>query len=373
MLSVIGRSFAPFGLLPLVLVALAAPTAMAQKGADGVARTTLDVPDTTPTLDEGEQVPLPPPLILQPAGPAVTPPPIVAAPPDPHTATAVIASMAFTDVAPTTFTMGARDLETGAGKQEKPAHEVRITRSFALARYEVTREQWTAIMGNDPARFADSGAKAPIEQVSWFDAALFANRLSALAGVESCYDLSLCVGVAGFDYNCTGLGFKGLDCKGFRLPTEAEWELAARAGTTTVVWSGDVKPKGERDAPELDAIAWYGGNAGVAYPSGVDCGKWPEVQSRAVRCGPHPVGQKQANPLGFHDLLGNVYEWTHDWFGPYAAEAQIDPLGPREGPGKVVRGGAFDSRAADIRAARRVGFAANGRDHAIGFRLARSR
>ena len=183
--------------------------------------------------------------------------------------------MIFVRIPSGTFTMGSR--ATDAESHERPLHTVTISRPFFMAVTEVTRSQWQAVMGASPSRFR--GDDLPVEQVSWFDAQEFIRTLNLREATTR-----------------------------YRLPTEAEWEHACRAGT-----SGDAQG-------DLADIAWYEPTSGGQA---------------------HPVARKQANSWGLYDMLGNVYEWSEDWKGPYPDVAVTDPLGPSEGPGRVVRGGSW--------------------------------
>jgi formylglycine-generating enzyme required for sulfatase activity len=163
---------------------------------------------------------------------------------------------------------------------------------------------------------------------------------------------------------------------GLVLPTEAQWEYACRAGTETALYSGDLAIRGERDAPALDPIAWYGGNSGVDFEldNGEDSSSWPDKQHPHERAGTHPVGLKQANPWGLYDMLGNVWEWTQDhWHDNY--EGAPDDGSAWEdsdaGAGRVVRGGSWGGSARHVRAAYRGQSRPDGRYDALGFRCAR--
>ncbi len=231
-------------------------------------------------------------------------------------------------------------------------------------------------MGNNPSRFGSCGADCPVENVSWWDAVTFANRLSQAAGLEPCYRLAGCTGQPGTqNYSCESAQLQGgSSCGGYRLPTVAEWERAARAGTTTALYTGELTIAGDRNGPELDAIAWYGGNSGVDYQGGFDCSDWPERRFPAKRCGPHPVGGRAANSWGLHDMLGNVWEWTGDyWLESHPMTAVTDPTGPEEGAARVLRGGSWRAHARRVRAASRLGYRPGGRDDDLGFRLSRGR
>ena len=149
----------------------------------------------------------------------------------------------------------------------------------------------------------------------------------------------------------TGRGGDPTRCEGYRLPTEAEWEYAARAGTTSALYTGGLTLRGERHGPELDAIAWYGGNSGRKT---------------------HPVGRKQPNAWGLYDMLGNVWEWTWDWKGSYSSSASKNPTGPATGSYRVYRGCGWYYNARYCRAADRNWNAPVGRSLLLGFRPARS-
>ncbi|NUN16329.1 MAG: formylglycine-generating enzyme family protein, partial [Myxococcales bacterium] len=215
--------------------------------------------------------------------------------------------------------------------------------------------------------------------ITWWDAVLYCNELSKKAGLEECYDLGglSCSGEEGNGYQCNGEPmFKGLDCKGYRLPTEAEWEYAARAGTTTAIYTGEIDIQSEYNVPNLGMIAWYGGNSGVVYEGGWDCSAWPDKEQQATWCGPHPIGQKWSNDYGLSDMLGNVWEWTWDWhgntyYGTLDGEGlAVDPLGPAKGADhRVVRGGSWGFW---WRAAMRYWVAPAHRTPDLGLRPARS-
>jgi formylglycine-generating enzyme required for sulfatase activity len=223
---------------------------------------------------------------------------------------------------------------------EGPQHQVTISQEFYLGKYEVTQGQWHAVMGHNPSHFPQCGAECPVENVSWKDVQAFIERLNAREGHMK-----------------------------YRLPTEAEWEYAARAGMETPVYTGELTIHGWNNAPALDTIAWYGGNSGVTYAGGSDC--LPRGQYPAT-CGPHPVGRKQPNRFGLYDMLGNVWEWVQDWDGAYPAGPVTDPQGPDSGWARVNRGCGWGSGAHYCRSARRI-FSAPGRRHGtLGFRLLRT-
>jgi formylglycine-generating enzyme required for sulfatase activity len=214
------------------------------------------------------------------------------------------------------FQMGSNDKDASDDEEpahgdEKPVHTVRITQPFYLGKYEVTQDQWQAVMGNNPSYFKGK-ANRPVDSVSWEDVQEFIRRLNSQEGGAT-----------------------------YRLPTEAEWEYAARAGTTTRWSFGD-------DASHLGRYAWYNENADGET---------------------HPVGQLQPNPWGLYDMHGNVWEWVQDWYGEYASGTAVDPMGPSSGPNRVNRGGSFYYPARDCRSAGRGSFAHGTRYAYFGFRL----
>jgi len=225
----------------------------------------------------------------------------------------------FVWIAAGSYRRGSPADEPDRGADEGPAHEVTLTRGFFLGREEVTQRQWVAVMGTNPSVFRqpvvdEDPLERPVDSVSWDDAMQFIDRLNAQG------------------LNANGLGR-------FRLPTEAEWEFAARAGTTTPYpWNGDV----HRHA-------------------------WANSRSFART---HPAGRKPANAWGLHDMHGNVWEWCSDWYGPYAAAPAVDPTGPAEGHERVFRGGSWYDFPPALRSANRHRHPPDKRYTAIGLRLA---
>ena len=229
-----------------------------------------------------------------------------------------------------------------ADDDEIPVTRVKISRAFYLGRYEVTQGQWEAVMGSNPSDFKNCGRDCPVESVSWDDVQQFVRKLNGMEGGAR-----------------------------YRLPTEAEWEYAARAGTRTDTPAGDLDLLGTSNAPVLDGIAWYGGNSGVTYDGGVDCSDWKEKQYPSTRCGTHPVGRKAANDFGLHDMLGNAWEWVEDRYGEYPGGSVTDPRGPAAGSLRVRRGGGWSHDAFGSRSAYRAGVDPGNRYHYLGFRLVR--
>ncbi len=226
----------------------------------------------------------------------------------------------FVRIPPGSFQMGSPASEQGRYKDEGPQHRVTITRAFLMQATEVTQGQYRALMGKNPSHFTSCGDNCPVEKVSWHEAVAYCNALSRKEGLEECYD---------------GDRLRGLDCKGYRLPTEAEWEYAARAGSTGARYG------------DLDSVAWYKGNSGKST---------------------HTVGKKRPNAWGLYDMLGNVLEWCHDWKGDYSSSSATDPTGPRTGSRRVRRGGSWVNVAGYVRAAIRLNFTPDGRDYILGFR-----
>ncbi len=247
-------------------------------------------------------------------------------------------------IKPGCFQMGSPDDETGRNRDETQ-HYVCLTHGYYLGKYEVTQGLWRQVMGTNPSHFKNCGDRCPVENVSWNDVRKFIAKLNQLTGLQ------------------------------YRLPTEAEWEYAARAGGTPATYNGDLTVNGWHNAPELDAIAWYGGNSGVNYSNAVNCSTWPDKQYTAKHCGTHPVGLKKANVWGLYDMLGNVMEWVQDGYGKdyYKNSPSHDPQGQATDSYHVARGGSWKSRAEYVRSANRSGNAADSHSKYRGFRLARSR
>jgi formylglycine-generating enzyme required for sulfatase activity len=221
-------------------------------------------------------------------------------------------------IAPGNFTMGSPASETGHIPDERPQTQVILTKGFWLGKYEVTQEQYQALVGTNPSNFKEVGKDAPVETVSWDDAMAFCQKLNAQERASGRLP-------AGYT---------------FTLPTEAQWEYACRAGTT-----------GPYYATDLGAIAWYADNSGSTT---------------------HPVGTKQPNAWGLYDMLGNVWEWCADWSGPYPDGSVTDPVGPLSGASRVLRGGSWHIVAADCRSACRRDNDPGSRNFYFGFRLALS-
>ncbi len=220
-----------------------------------------------------------------------------------------------------------RPAEDGRDSYEKQ-HQVTLTKSFYMQTTEVTQAQWEMVMGSgtNPAYFASCGPDCPVEQVSWFDAQNFIDALNALEQHTNCNTIP---------NSC------------YALPTEAQWEYAARAGTVTAFYNGDILAPTGNDA-NLNKIAWYGSNAGGST---------------------HPVARLAANSLGLYDMAGNVREWCQDWGGDYPDNPVTEPGGPASGVGRVNRGGDWSDLPAHHRSAMRFDNSPSFQSKQIGFRL----
>ncbi len=270
------------------------------------------------------------------------------------------------------FIMGSPVTELGRDDDETQ-RGVALTHDFEIMTGEVTKKEFGWVMGYDPAYFPVRGVglNFPVEQVSWFDALAYANKLSVLAGYTPCYLLSSIVcaddtpgdstdackdhgGIKHAEVTLNGCE-RVYECQGYRLPTEAEWEYAARAGSTTAFPTGEITHTSCTPLdPHLDPIAWYCGNC---------------VGLKSTR----PSKTKAPNAWGIYDILGNVAEWTWDWYEAHPPAQQIDPQGPASGYFRVVRGGAaWYHGAARLRVADRSGHTPDYRDRFIGFRLVRT-
>ena len=208
-----------------------------------------------------------------------------------------------------TFTMGATAEMKNTEDSEKPTHRVTLTNDYYIGKYEVTQALWQTVMGNRPSNF--KGYNLPVEQVSWDDCQEFISKLNRITG------------------------------KMFRLPTEAEWEYAARGGKKSrgYQYSG---------SNNLSDVAWYNENSGYET---------------------YAVGTKQPNELGIYDMIGNVCEWCQDWYGAYSSSSQVNPTGANSGSRRVYRGGSWRYPAPYCRSSVRAAGEPNSRDDFLGLRL----
>ena len=219
----------------------------------------------------------------------------------------ILSSMVYVEGG--TFDMGATSEQAShAYSDESPVHSVTLS-GFYMGATEVTQRQWKAIMGSNPSYFV--GDNRPVERVSWNDCQEFIRKLNQLTGMT------------------------------FRLPTEAEWEYAARGGNKSqhYIYAG---------SNSIDNVAWYTDNSGSST---------------------HPVKGKQANELGLYDMSGNVWEWCSDWYGSYGSSSQTNPTGPSTGSYRVLRGGSWYHGAGYCRVSYRRSNRPDTRTYSFGFRL----
>ncbi len=224
----------------------------------------------------------------------------------------------FISINPGTFFMGSAEYEVGRDNGEV-LHEVTLTKRFHIQTTPVTQAQWRSVMGTNPSRFTEGGGdKCPVENVTWHDCLDFIKTLNRTS--EDVY----------------------------RLPTEAEWEYACRAGSMESSAEGMIMELFCGHDHSLDAVGWYCGNS-----------------NRRT----HPVASKNANEWGLYDMHGNVFEWCQDWYGTYSSEKSVDPLVSWPGPGRVIRGGSWFANAKNCRSAARLYWSPQSKSDFIGFRL----
>ena len=265
-------------------------------------------PKKNPTTPAQQQPSKPAMPVKQPAKPAAKPRPTIGTL-VPITVNGVTFNMIKVDGG--TFTMGATSEQKNPDDDEKPTHQVTLS-SYYIGETEVTQALWTAVMGDNPSWF--KGDNLPVEQVSWEDCQTFIGKLNGLTG------------------------------KRFRLPTEAEWEYAARGGNRSnhTQYSG---------GSMIDDVAWYYGNSGSKT---------------------HSVKTKKPNELGLYDMSGNVWEWCQDWKGSYSSNAQPNPTGPDSGSYRVFRGGSWFNGDRNCRSSNRNSYSPGNRNYDLGLRLALS-
>jgi formylglycine-generating enzyme required for sulfatase activity len=241
-------------------------------------------------------------------------------------------------ISPGTFTMGSPPDEGWRDPSDEDQHEVILTKGLYIGVTEVTQAQWTSVMGSNPSYFFDCD-DCPVERVSWRDVVEYCNTLSLLDGRQVAYEIN-------------GTKVTWLPgTNGYRLPTDAEWEYACRAGTSTAFHNGEIT-NGWCDDPNLDLIAWY---------CGVDDPKQTSV-----------VAQKQPNAWGLYDMTGNVQEWCWDWYQDHLSGPVIDPQGPETGYCRVWRGGRWSGTSPYCRSASRTSSRPWDSHGYRGFRIARS-
>jgi len=224
------------------------------------------------------------------------------------------------------FRMGTEAKDDKWFEHSRPVHTVSLD-AFKISSTEITQAQYLRIIGTNPSAFAGND-NHPVEQVSWYEAVTFCNKLSEKAGLEPCYDLN--------SWECD------FTRNGFRLPTEAEWEYACRAGATTEYCSGD-------SISDLEKVGWYGLNSDSTT---------------------HPAGSKKPNAFGLYDMHGNVWEWCNDWWQHYYNDnSERNPAGPESGFSRVLRGGGWGHHEFGCRSAYRSGYQPDFESDLLGFRV----
>ena len=262
-----------------------------------------------------------------------------------------------------TFDMGSPYGESGRNSNETQ-HQVTLTQGFYMAKYPVTQEQYQEVMGSNPSNFfsdvdaEEEQGKRPVENVSWYDALVFCNKLSIKEGLTPAYLIGGSTNPSDWGDPPVGSSDAAWDAvtivagsTGYRLPTEAQWEYACRAGKATAFNNGN---DNYLNFVLVGAVAWYAGD----HPGNANLKT-------------HEVGKKNANDWGLYDMHGNVLEWCWDRFGDYNTELQTDPTGAVSGLFRVARGGGFSSQPENCRSAYRYYNFPYYRNIFLGFRVVR--
>ena len=248
------------------------------------------------------------------------------------------------------FTMGSAKSEPGHHPYEAPQHRVSLRHGFWMMQTEVTQGQYKALMGHNPAFGKRCGTRCPVEKVSWHDALLFANTLSRKLKLPTCFDCKR--GECHLNPRYLSRGMRLHHCLGWRLPTEAEWEYATRAQTSTPFYTGRCLSSSQANFDANHPLLHC--PKGRAYKTSI------------------PGGQLSSNPWGLYDMLGNVQEWCWNWHVRYSANASVEPFGPPNGLLRTTRGGSFVSHGQQTRAASRNASPPHQRNRYTGFRLVRN-
>jgi len=266
-----------------------------------------------------------------------------------------VLDMALVYVPPGAFDMGSPQDEAGR-KEDEQRHRVTLTHGFCMTQHEVTQDSYQQYTHSNPSENLACGGFCPVDNINWHMAAWFANAVSDSRELDRCYE---CTG----DWTSAACTTRGspYECQGFRLPTEAEWEYAARAGESSAFPNGGNLVAGDEDncagsllldnGAQMDTVGWYCGNA---------------------RDNTHPVAQLVHNALYLYDMSGNVSEWVHDWyFESYRGDA-VDPYGPSNGSWRILRGGAYDGSPSTLRSAGRGSVSPTHANGKHGIRLVRT-
>ncbi len=264
-----------------------------------------------------------------------------------------------------TFTMGSPFSEPGRSTDEV-LHQVTLTKSFHMQITEVTNKQWSTLIVNQGLGVNPSlhnrDDNYPVQNLNWYEAAYYANILSAWEQLSECYTLTNCTGTPGQGRTCVGVNINA-NCTGYRLPTEAEWEYAARATMSTSYgkphhYDSNNETTGIVFNPNLAAMGWY---------------FWNRTHTGGYADETKPVAQKQSNLWGIYDMHGNVGEWCQDlWdLSDYSPDPVTDPVGDTVGTLRVNRGAGWGESAEAARSAQRRANAMDNRFHGRGFRLVR--
>jgi len=247
-------------------------------------------------------------------------------------------------ISPKSFQMGSPADQSGRFNDEQQ-HNVTLTKDYLIGKTEVTQGLWEEIMKDNPSSYPSCGSQCPVDNVTWCDAIAFANKLSEIEGLEPVYTVPAGFQAGLSDRQCNGVSVEvtvNWWATGYRLPTEAEWEFAARANMDELLYSG---------GNNVDTIGWHSFNSGR--------------QS-------HRVCLKRSNGYGLCDMSGNVAEWVWDRYDRLSAQDAVNPKGPRVGTTRVVRGGSCRNEPRYLRVSHRGGFYPGQRYDSLGFRLARS-
>lgn len=256
----------------------------------------------------------------------------------------------FVEIPAGSFKMGSPKSELDREDKEVQRNVV-LSKGFCMLETPVTQKQYKEMMeGKNPSFFVSCGDNCPVERVNWHIAALYCNKLSDKEKLDNCYECNVVVDAGAL--LCKPIDGRPHDCNGYRLPTEAEWEYAARASSTTAFYNGPIeKVECTPLDNNLNNIGWYCGNSDIKT---------------------HPVKNKTPNKWGLYDMSGNVWEWCHDWAENYSSLPVTDPYGPDSGTKRIARGGSYNSAASHCRCATRTEIDPNYVYEYVGFRPIRS-